>query len=975
MNQLEFGMSSVENYCNNSAYVLGLEILFLNKLYKLRRGICSKDFERIQQIAAQFHLDSEEHIELNYILFKSQNTRLNSLLHTLKFALQLKNLLVDSKHIFEFNILIFKTNIEAKLIARKIRTYLLQIPADNRIWLFEENNPVLHYSVQISAFGKEIQEPIAINPDHNEQNFLEKCEEDILLDASLTEILNKAIENAYVRTIGIVGKANTGKTAFLCHMCQSDQQRYIYLTAHSRFQDASYPFIMLLYQLRQNFYSSFSEYYHQRLNSLLQQIQLTNMLSYKQIEFDVCELLLRLCEQQQLILACDSLDNWPKESIVLLQTIYRRLIEASKQFKLLCCMIGVYYPLSLDEIIHFSEQRRDPQHDIAMAPSSLSGKTATLALQLIGSLQFSAKEKLLAILPGQRVDMTTYSSFYELIVAGLKSQELAVLSLIQKYPYVLDRNSLAQIFQDTAIYEIVDYMLDYRFLLETEDHFGKHLFCTLNKEMYPLHSIGLEYSGDIQRNIASYFEKQMTYQNSDIYSLYVLSENNISLYELIEYELSRILSYGFIETVRDFIDSRIFNNYQPAIVIWDMIHGRTRSELCQLQSYFDKYSIGKENIRFLLPLSTYYFEIENYERSLKINKESIYLFNNDPRYKVYVNNVFLIQSKIYIAKSMFKEAIEYINIGLESLQNNNRSHLFYQFIYLKLLCLFFAKELHSAVDIIENYDFEEYLNLYGRREEYLTIQLLLMRIYFEIGQYNVARDILSKSIFWAKYYELNNYFDSINCWIARVSFYARDFHQGFEYIENVPESEEKLYFLSEGYYFYDEKEKALRCAMLALKLSLKKATIRKNIGCQEFENLYSLQEGKLLCCNGKKDPLLVCIQGFTAYLHTYYGSAEIAEKILHRIIQRPSSEFNPFQHIFHYFYYMYLKKYPQDDNREDILYLSYAISILQNDSSKILSTKIRYNYIYNNYWNNLLSKEGEQHNLLILGGNRNYGSY
>ena len=170
----------------------------------------------------------------------------------------------------------------------------------------------------------------------------------------------------------------------------------------------------------------------------------------------------------------------------------------------------------------------------------------------------------------------------------------------------------------------------------------------------------------------------------------------------------------------------------------------------------------------------------------------------------------------------------------------------------------------------------------------------------------------------------------------------------------------------------NDKDKALRYAMMALKLSLKRIAEKKALFNQSFDNVYSLQEGQLICCRREEDPLLISIQGITAYLHSLYGKPEIAEKILQRIIKRPSYELRPFQHIFHYFYYLYLEKYSSDEGREEMLYLSYAISILQNESARILDSRIRHCYIYDNYWHNLLATKGEEHNLIILGSSRTY---
>ncbi len=964
----------MNNNHQNICYVAALEILFLNKIHKLRNSIILKEFEQIRQLAAKYFLDMEEFLEQNYLLFQSADTRLNSLINISQFSLQLKKRIIDSKIFFEFNILIFKTHIDSKVINQSIRNGLLNISTDKKVWLLQEYNPVIHYNIHLSAIYKGMQEVIALRIEPGEKNFLEKCEEDILFYAIQKEDIEKAITNIHIQAIGVTGQINTGKTAFLRSLCRSDMQKFIYLSAHSQYQEASYPFIVLLHQLQEHFLHFLPEKGRHKLEKLSRQVRLSKILSYKQIEVDVLNLLCQLVAIRSLVLVCDHLDSWPAEAIELMQLFHRRLSSVTwnlgnsqAQCTFICSMSGVYYPIRIDELIHFSEQHH--KHSAATAGAEWGQRPALPDLEAIRSCSFSAKEQLQAILLSQRVSLIGHSNFNNLLIEGLKNQEITIISIIQRFPYIFSRDILVKVLNNYLLYDVIDYLIDHYFLIEVEDHLGMHLFCTINTGKYRLE---LNISKSINEDIRSFFSKNMIYYHSDIYSLYILSINNILLYEVMDFQLYRMLEAGFSNSVHTFINSDIFKNYYPGIRLWKKINSNNMSNLYKIKSEMDTYSTNKKNIRFLLPLSNYYLLLSDYEKSLKINKEAIYLFNNDDNYRIYIDKIFYIYVKIFIQKCNFKEATEYINISMESLHNSEKSNLFYQFIYLRLLCLFFEKEFHSAIQMIEKYDFDEYLDLYGEIERYFEINLIIMRIYFEIGQYQIAQEILNKILEIAKYYNYRNFIDSIYCWIARISFYTGKFHQGFSCLEKMKDCEEKFYFLSEGFYFYDEKERALRSIMMALKMSLKKALDRKNLGNLEFDNVYSLQEGKLITCNGKKDPLLVNIQALAAYLHTFYGEPKIADKILKRIVQRPSFEFNPFQHIFHYFYYLYLKQHSDDEDQEELLYLSYAISMLQNASSKILNTKIRYDYIYNNYWNSMLAREGEQHNLLILGSPRSY---
>ena len=956
----------MEKY-NNYAYVAVLEILFLGKLYNLRKSALKKDFEQIQELANRFNLDMEQHIEVNYLLFKASNTRLNSLINILKFSLDLRSIVAGSKHIFEFNILVFRVNINIKQILSRLRSALLEIGLDNKIWLLEKNNSVIRYSIESSSVGKEIQEVISVNQKDCEHNLLEKYREEILFYTDAKEALQQAIENKNIRIIGITGRSNIGKTMFLQQFCLLNQKKYIYISCYSIYQEPYYPFLSLVFYLYQDFRVYFSAPYVKKLDDLFEQIHLTRMLSSKQLEFDISTLLSDLVQNIEIVFFFDNLDRWPLEALEFLQLLCRELVSIEADFTIICGMTGVFYPIGLDEIIHFSG---GPNLEKEM-PKEIKWVFNAKKKNWARPHWFSDKECLLATLPGQRVAISRSQKFHALLMEGLKSEELMILALVQQYPYILNRNILVEIFHNSLIQNIVDLLLDYYLLFEVKDHSGVHLFCNLGLDVYPLLA---NIPKVFHQNIATYFELRLHETSVDLYTLYILSKNNLVLYEMIDYKLYNLTKQKFFKTVKLLVDVNIFHDYLSATSLWSKIYSSNCSNILDLKEELDSYQINNQNIRFFLPLSTYYFLVQEYEKSLAINKEAIYYFNQSDKYKIYIKNIFYIQARIFISQSMFKEALEYINIGLDSLYKKDISDLFYQFIYLKILCLFFKKELHYAIDIIEKYDFDKYLNQYGDLENYFEINLIVIRIYFEIGQYHLAKDILVKILKIAQFYHYQNFCISITCWIARVNFYNRNFYNGFISLESIEDCEEKLYFISEGFYLKDEREKALRCAMMALKLSLKKMTERKISFYMNFDNVYSLHEGQLLCCKGEKDPLLISIQGITAYLHSLYGKPEIAEKILQRIIQRPSNELSPFQHIFHYFYYSYLEKYSSDEGREEMLYLSYAISILQNESARILNSRIRHCYIYDNYWHNLLAMKGEEHNLIILGSSRNYNS-
>ena len=337
---------------NNHAYVAVLEILFLGKLYNLRREALQKNFKQIRELAQRFNISMEEHIEINCVIFNISDTRLNSLINILKFSLDMHLSLLKSRNIFDFNIFVFRANIDTKQILRKLKIGLFDIMLDNKVWLLEKSTPVIGHSIEIDTTEGEIQEVISVVQKDREPNLLEKCREELLFHTDERNALERAVENINVRIVGITGKTGVGKTIFLQQFCQSRQS--IYVSCYSIYQEPFYPFLSLISALYHDFYEYFSAPCAAKLDHLFEQIQLTRMLTYKQLEFDISWLFADLAKKIEILFVFDNLDCWPIEALEFFRLLCKRLEDIETNFTIVCAMKGVFYPIGLDEIIHFS---------------------------------------------------------------------------------------------------------------------------------------------------------------------------------------------------------------------------------------------------------------------------------------------------------------------------------------------------------------------------------------------------------------------------------------------------------------------------------------------------------------------------------------------------------------------------------------------------------------------------------------------
>ena len=127
-----------------------------------------------------------------------------------------------------------------------------------------------------------------------------------------------------------------------------------------------------------------------------------------------------------------------------------------------------------------------------------------------------------------------------------------ILALIQEYPYVLNRNILVEIFHNPLIQNIVDILLDYYLLFEVDRLFWNPSLLQCRSRIY------IRYLSAFQR----FFERILRLilsqsfkgKSVDMYTLYVLSQNNLILHEMIEYKLYYLIRQGFSKTVKSFID-------------------------------------------------------------------------------------------------------------------------------------------------------------------------------------------------------------------------------------------------------------------------------------------------------------------------------------------------------------------------------------------------------------------------------------
>jgi tetratricopeptide (TPR) repeat protein len=366
-----------------------------------------------------------------------------------------------------------------------------------------------------------------------------------------------------------------------------------------------------------------------------------------------------------------------------------------------------------------------------------------------------------------------------------------------------------------------------------------------------------------------------------------------------------------------------------------------------------------------LQLSRFYLTEKLPDRALdQAKKAALYFQELDLNEKM--SESYLELGQALLAKGSVFEALDYFEFARKFSSDTGNTLIQVKAYLLKSITLFFIgnytqslNNITSGIDIAENS---------GLRKLQTLSLFIKVRIYFDLGLYEDALNLLEQCLALARCYSLNESFRVLWAWIARSYAYCAEYDLALTILKSLDENCEILYFQAEIFQFQNQFEKSVKLLTKAGHLKQKDNPFFS----EQFswKSGFSLLEDRRFDLSGNESTILRRIKCFKAYCSCFSGNLKQGLNELHTItIREKLPPYEPVTHLYYFLYYLILKKcsVPKDEASEftdNLTVLNLALKHLQERSTTIDEPRQRIHYISKNYWNKLLFQEAKQNKLL-----------
>ena len=363
-----------------------------------------------------------------------------------------------------------------------------------------------------------------------------------------------------------------------------------------------------------------------------------------------------------------------------------------------------------------------------------------------------------------------------------------------------------------------------------------------------------------------------------------------------------------------------------------------------------------------LEAGRYLYAAGEYRQALDAVKKSlIFLQNEDNRLLTADANCQI--GLIMLGMERLDEAAVYFGLGREQLNPEEHPHNYIKTIILEGLCQFIVGNLSQVSRLMIKA--QDMAASFGRRELELYSIFILGRNEYEMGRYEAAEEVFIKGLLQSRLYfdfEKQKVFYS---WIARCRIYEGNSQAALKILGKLKPDREVLFITAEALFFMGRREKALDALQFALEEDSKTVSNFCPGEYISWQTGFSSVEDRALRNPEGAGVLSHLIRSFRGYLWGKGIEKEEGRQELSRITRDERlGEEDPYKH---YYFYLYNEIVPEMGDTEivnKLTILSRSLKYLQQRASRIDETDDKKDYLYKNYWNSLIMKEGREQKIL-----------
>ena len=318
---------------------------------------------------------------------------------------------------------------------------------------------------------------------------------------------------------------------------------------------------------------------------------------------------------------------------------------------------------------------------------------------------------------------------------------------------------------------------------------------------------------------------------------------------------------------------------------------------------------------------------------------------------------------IMIGMERLDEAAMYFGLGREQLSPEENPHNYIKAMVLEGLCQFITGNLSQVRRSME--DSRRMAAAFGRREWELYSVFLIGRNDFELGRYEAAEEKFVEGLLMSRLYFDENKSKVFYSWIARCRIYAGFPTKGLSVLGGLKPDNEVLFITAEALYFMGRMEKALDALQLAMEEELSAPTLFCPGEYISWHSGFSSVEDRALRTREGTGVLFHLTRVFRGYLRGKGPEKEEGRQELSRITRDERlGEEDPFNHFYYYLYNQIVPEMGDAESVNKLTILSRSLKYLQQRASRIDETEDKKDYLYKNYWNSLIMKEGREQKII-----------
>lgn len=309
------------------------------------------------------------------------------------------------------------------------------------------------------------------------------------------------------------------------------------------------------------------------------------------------------------------------------------------------------------------------------------------------------------------------------------------------------------------------------------------------------------------------------------------------------------------------------------------------------------------------------------------------------------------------------EAAEYFSLASELLRGGTRPVHRGNALVLEAAAEFLMGGLDSSLSLLSAAG--EIFSTAGLRNLELFTLFFTGRVLFRLGMYQEAAVRFGRALSVIELYGLQEARKTVSAWLARCDIYLFKTKNAERLLESLERDHETGLFLAEARYMAGDADggRAILEEILS-KSDGDEVRLTPGDGV-DWKTGFSSLEDRTLSSPERGSVLSHVVRGFRSYLLGRTGRGDEAYVELMQLTRDDKlGESDPNNMLYFYFASEVLTDNIEDEEINRLTLLSKALKYLQATASRIADPKLKQAYLWRNYWNARLMREGREKKLV-----------